>query len=47
MGLEAIRYQRGKLQILNQLLLPTQSVYEDIRGVEDGWNAIKLMKVGE
>jgi len=46
MGLEAIRYQRGKLQILNQLLLPMQSVYEDIRGVEDGWNAIKLMKVG-
>ncbi|KAJ3097320.1 S-methyl-5-thioribose-1-phosphate isomerase [Phlyctochytrium bullatum] len=43
--LEAIRYERGSLQILNQLLLPFESVYEDVKGVEDGHAAIKTMKV--
>ena len=44
-GLEAIRYSRGSLKILNQLLLPFQSVYEDINDSEDGHKAIKTMKV--
>ncbi|KAJ3213656.1 S-methyl-5-thioribose-1-phosphate isomerase [Dinochytrium kinnereticum] len=43
--LEAIRYRRGSLQILNQLLLPFESVFEDVKGVEDGHAAIKTMKV--
>lgn len=47
MSLLAIKYQRGHLEILNQLALPHKSVYEEIRGVEDGWQAIKTMKVGE
>ncbi|KAJ3333903.1 S-methyl-5-thioribose-1-phosphate isomerase [Blyttiomyces sp. JEL0837] len=43
--LEAIKYHRGSLQILNQLLLPFESVYEAVHGVNDGFNAIKTMKV--
>ena len=45
MSLLAIDYKRGELKILNQLLLPEQSVYEDISSVEDGWKAIRTMKV--
>lgn len=47
MSLLAIKYQRGHLEILNQLLLPHKSVYEEIKGVEDGWQAIRTMKVSE
>ena len=42
---EAIVYQNGKLQIINQLLLPKDTVFEEIKSVEDGWIAIKEMKV--
>ena len=45
MSLLAIKYDRGHLEILNQLLLPHESVYEEIRCVEDGWQAIRSMKV--
>lgn len=45
MTLEAIRYRAGSLQILNQLLLPHQSVFENIKTVQDGWEAIRSMKV--
>lgn len=46
MTLEAIRYgPRGQLEILNQLLLPTETEYEKISNVEDGWVAIRDMKV--
>jgi len=45
MVLEAIKYQRGELKILNQLLLPHESKYEAIKSVDDGWNAIRQMKV--
>lgn len=47
MTLEAIRYRAGSLQILNQLLLPRETVYEEIRSVQDGYEAIKSMKVGK
>ncbi|KAJ3412178.1 hypothetical protein HDV05_001153 [Chytridiales sp. JEL 0842] len=52
--LEAIKYKRGyghgqrndrSLQILDQLLLPFESVYEDVKGVQDGFDVIKSMKV--
>nr|CAG4650262.1 EOG090X08IP [Sida crystallina] len=44
--LEAIKYTRpGRLQILDQLLLPQQCVYIDIENVTDAWHAIKEMKV--
>ncbi|KAG5832580.1 hypothetical protein ANANG_G00292630 [Anguilla anguilla] len=45
MTLEAIRYRPGSLQILNQLLLPHQSVHEEIRSVQDAYEAIRSMKV--
>ncbi|XP_022799998.1 methylthioribose-1-phosphate isomerase-like isoform X2 [Stylophora pistillata] len=45
MSLLAIKYKRGHLEILNQLLLPHESVYEEITGAEDGWQAIRTMKV--
>ena len=44
MVLEAIRYKRGRLQILNQLKLPHQEEYDEIRSAEDGWHAIKEMR---
>ncbi|KAI9033167.1 hypothetical protein DFJ74DRAFT_601128 [Hyaloraphidium curvatum] len=43
--LEAIKYQRGRLQILNQLLLPWEEVYEDVADCEEGHAAIRTMKV--
>uniref|UniRef100_UPI0037E73F53 methylthioribose-1-phosphate isomerase isoform X3 n=1 Tax=Semicossyphus pulcher TaxID=241346 RepID=UPI0037E73F53 len=45
MTLEAIRYRAGALQILNQLLLPHQTVYDEIHSVQDAYEAIKSMKV--
>ncbi|KAF3844047.1 hypothetical protein F7725_016095 [Dissostichus mawsoni] len=45
MTLESIRYRAGSLQILNQLLLPHQTTYEEIRSVQDAYDAIKSMKV--
>ncbi len=47
MALEAIKYDGKRLQILNQLLLPAQSVYEDITSVEEAWEAIRTMKVSQ
>uniref|UniRef100_UPI00398E5638 methylthioribose-1-phosphate isomerase n=1 Tax=Pristiophorus japonicus TaxID=55135 RepID=UPI00398E5638 len=45
MTLEAVRYRRGSLQILNQLLLPQRSLYLHISSVRDGWRAIREMQV--
>ncbi|XP_028399758.1 methylthioribose-1-phosphate isomerase-like isoform X2 [Dendronephthya gigantea] len=45
MSLEAIRYKPGHLEILNQLLLPHQTIYETVKNTEDGWQAIRQMKV--
>lgn len=43
--LEAIKYEKGKLEILDQLLLPNVTKYIEIHGTEDGWWAIKDMQV--
>ncbi|KAG0243746.1 hypothetical protein B0O80DRAFT_386455 [Mortierella sp. GBAus27b] len=43
--LQAIRYQRGSLEILDQLLLPHETVYVQITSLELGHDAIKSMKV--
>ena len=43
-ALEAIRWRRGppaSLQLLDQRLLPLQTVYADIDGSEAAWKAIK------
>lgn len=45
MSLEAIRYQRGSLTILDQLLLPHQSIYVPILTSADAFDAIKRMVV--
>ncbi|XP_050670069.1 methylthioribose-1-phosphate isomerase [Leptidea sinapis] len=45
MGLESIRYSRGKLEVLDQLLLPLQTKYIKVDGVEDGWKVINKMQV--
>ena len=44
MVLEPIRYTRGSLQIINQLVIPAKTEYIDIENVEDGWVAIREMK---
>jgi methylthioribose-1-phosphate isomerase len=44
MVLEAIRYKPGSLYILNQLKLPHQTEYDEVKGSEDGWHAIKDMR---
>lgn len=43
--LQSIKYADGKLEILDQLLLPSKSEYVCISGVEDGWQAIHSMQV--
>lgn len=43
--LQAIKYRRGHLEILDQLQLPFVERYVPIRSAEDGWHAIKDMKV--
>lgn len=45
MSLEAIRYTRGELTILDQLLLPHSSVYVPIRTSTDAFDAIRRMVV--
>ncbi|KAJ5083844.1 Methylthioribose-1-phosphate isomerase [Penicillium angulare] len=43
--LQAIKYNDGSLEILDQLQLPFVQKYIAIRSAEDGWHAIKDMKV--
>lgn len=43
--LEAIKYSNGKLEILDQLLLPHESRYIDVHDTRDGWRAIRDMQV--
>ena len=45
MVLQAIKYTRGSLQILDQLKLPYHEIYRDIRTVQDAWDAIHSMQV--
>jgi methylthioribose-1-phosphate isomerase len=45
MSLRAIKYENNSLEILDQLLLPAQSKYIQVKGVEDGWKVINKMQV--
>ena len=45
MSLEAIRYSNGKLEILDQLLLPLESKYIPVNDTKDGWDVIRKMQV--
>lgn len=44
MVLQAIKYQRGSLQILDQLRLPHEEVYDEVHSSRDAWHAIKEMR---
>ena len=47
-ALEAIRWRQGPpavLQLLDQRLLPLQTVYIDIDGPESAWHAIKVCRI--
>lgn len=43
--LEAIQYKRGSLKVLNQLRLPFETVYDDVKTVKEGFESIRSMKV--
>ena len=45
MVLQAIKYEHGKLQILDQLRLPHEEILIDIQSPKDAFNAIKSMQV--
>ncbi|XP_017779130.1 PREDICTED: methylthioribose-1-phosphate isomerase [Nicrophorus vespilloides] len=45
MTLKSIKYEKGNLEILDQLLLPAQSKFIQVKGVEDGWKVINKMQV--
>ena len=45
MSLQSIKYSPGKLEILDQLLLPVISKYITVKGVEDCWKVINRMQV--
>ncbi|KAI6717101.1 hypothetical protein B2J93_5556 [Marssonina coronariae] len=44
-ALQAIRYSRGKLEVLDQLKLPHEFVYEDVSTCEGAFDCIKAMRV--
>ena len=45
MVLQAIKYVRGSLEILDQLRLPHEEEYIQVPSIEDAWHAIKSMQV--
>ncbi|XP_034184172.2 methylthioribose-1-phosphate isomerase isoform X2 [Osmia lignaria lignaria] len=45
MTLQAIKWENGRLEILDQILLPAMSRYIPVKGVEDGWKVINNMQV--
>lgn len=44
-GLQAIKYERGKLQVLDQLRLPHEFIYDDVSTCEEAFDCIKAMRV--
>nr|KAJ0206258.1 hypothetical protein LSAT_V11C500279460 [Lactuca sativa] len=44
-SLQAIRYNRGSLQLLDQRKLPLDTIYLEIRDAAEGWEAIREMVV--
>lgn len=45
MVLEAIKYERGSLQVLDQLQLPHKTHYDVVKTTEDAWHSIHDMRV--
>ncbi|KAI1761913.1 putative translation initiation factor [Hypoxylon sp. FL1150] len=44
-GLQAIRYTRGKLEVLDQLKLPHEHHYDEVSTSEEAFDSIKSMRV--
>lgn len=44
-GLEAIKYKRGKLEVLDQLRLPHEHHYDVVATCEEGFDSIRSMRV--
>ncbi|KAF7929450.1 uncharacterized protein EAE98_005368 [Botrytis deweyae] len=44
-GLEAIKYGRGRLEVLDQLRLPHEFVYDNVSTCEEAFDSIKSMRV--
>lgn len=44
-GLQAIKYQRGRLQVLDQLRLPHEFVYDDVAICSEAFDSIRSMRV--
>ncbi|KAI0005828.1 hypothetical protein F4779DRAFT_31667 [Xylariaceae sp. FL0662B] len=44
-GLQAIRYSRGKLEVLDQLRLPHEHHYDPVSSSEEAFDCIKAMRV--
>ncbi|KAI4289263.1 MAG: hypothetical protein L6R35_001466 [Caloplaca aegaea] len=45
MVLEAIKYSHGHLEILDQLRLPHEEIYVEIKDCKDAWHAVQRMQV--
>ncbi|KAL8843576.1 MAG: hypothetical protein Q9170_000080, partial [Blastenia crenularia] len=45
MVLQAIKYSRGHLEVLDQLRLPHEEIYREIQDSDDAWHAINSMQV--
>jgi len=45
MVLEAIKYSRGSLKVLDQLQLPHKTHYDEVKSSEDAWESIHSMRV--
>lgn len=44
-GLQAIKYSRGKLEVLDQLKLPHEFIYDKVDTCEEAFDCIKAMRV--
>lgn len=44
-ALEAIKYERGRLDVLDQLRLPHEFVYDNVSTCEEAFDSIKSMRV--
>lgn len=44
-GLQAIKYSRGKLEVLDQLRLPHDFVYNEVKTCEEAFDTIRSMRV--
>ena len=45
MALEAFKYERGNLLVLDQIKLPHKHEYIQVSTVEEGWKVINEMQV--